>query len=141
VVQRELVELPDGDVAPLAPLLDGAAFVNIRPAVDEELVPPRSPIGSLFTARGPTVPLATWTPDEVGFQHGTGVKALERLADAGHPLPAGWRKVSDHPKRGAVLRPPPGADALDALRWLVRAAEILCPLPVIGPWEATVHRR
>ncbi len=140
-MQRDLVELPDGDVTPLAPLLEGAAFVNIRPTVDEEQVPPRSPIGSLFTARGPVVPLATWTPDEVGFQHGTGTKAIERLAELGHPMPEGWRKVTDHPKRGVVLRPPLDADPLDVLRWLVITTDVLCPLPVIGPWEAVVHRR
>lgn len=140
-VERELVELPGGDVTPLVPLLDGAAFVNLRPGVDEEEVPPRSALGNLLGARGPDVPLATWTPGEVGLQHATGPKVLERLAEHGHPIPEGWRRITDHPKRGAVLEPPSDADPAEVLRWLARAAEMLCPLPVTGPWQATVHRR
>jgi hypothetical protein len=141
-MQREVVELPDGDVAPLLPLLPGSSFVNLRPGVDEHEVPPTSVFGSLFTARGPAVPLATWTPDEgLGLQHGTGPKALERLSELGHPLPGGWRKVADHPKRGLVVQPAQETDPGSALRWLARAAALLCPLPITGPWVATVHRR
>ena len=140
-MRRELVELPGGDVEPLAAHLVDATFVNLRPTVDEDLVPAPSSVGSLFSARGPAVPFLTWTPTEVGFQHATGPRALDRLAEHGHPLPAGWRKLSDHPKRGAVLVPPPDSDPLEVIRWLIRAGELLCPIPVIGPWNAVVHRR
>ena len=140
-MHRELVELPDGDLTPLAPFLDNAAFVNFRPTVNEEEVVEPSTMGRWFSARGPIVPFATWTPTEVGIQHATGPKVLDRLAEHGHPLPAGWRKLSDHPKRGAVLVPPPDSDRLEVMRWLIRAGEILCPLPMTGPWNAVIHTR
>jgi hypothetical protein len=140
-MRRDSVELPGGDVSILVPLLEGAAFVNLQPGVDEEEVPPTSVLGSWVTARGPAVPLATWTPDEVGLQHGTGPKALERLAELGHPKPDTWRRVADHPKRGLVLQPPPGEDPAAVLRWLARAAELLCMIDITRPWNATVHRR
>jgi hypothetical protein len=140
-LSREPVELPGGDVSSLVGRLDGASFVNLQPGVDDAEVPPPSVLGSWFSARGPVVPLATWTPEEIGVQHGAGPKALDRLADAGHPVPDSWRRVADHPKRGLVLRPPPGEDPAVVLRWLVRAAELLCPLEITGPWRATVHRR
>jgi hypothetical protein len=141
VVRRDVVELFGGDVSPLLPHLDGAAFVNLQPGVDEHEVPQTSVFGSWFTARGPFVPLATWTPDEVGLQHATGPKALDRLAELGHPKPDTWRKVADHPKRGIVLKPPPDEDPAVALRWLARAAELLCMIEITRPWQATVHRR
>ncbi len=134
------IELPDGDVAPLLDHLDGALFANLSPGVDAEDVPSRSPLAQLVGARGPTVPLATWTPGEIGIQHAAGQQVVRTLADRGVPVPEEWYVVSDHPKRGLVLRtyqtPPP-----EVLEWLVRAATVLCPLPIVGPWVAGVRTR
>jgi hypothetical protein len=61
------------------------------------------------------------------------------LAERGIPLPEGWRRLQDHPKRGLVLIPTPGAsdDELDAvLDWLLRATGALCPVPRTGEWRA-----
>ncbi len=134
------LELPDGDVAPLLAHLEGAVFANLSPGVDADQVPARSPLGQLFGASGPTVPLATWTPGEIGIQHAAGTRVARTLAERGVPVPQEWYVAADHPKRGLVIktyRSPP-AETLD---WLVRAATVLCPLPIVGPWVAGVRTR
>jgi hypothetical protein len=134
------VELPDGDVTPLLPHLDGAVFANLVPGVDEEEVPSRSMVGQVFGNSGPTVPLATWTPGEIGVQHAAGPRVVRTLEERGVAVPEEWYVVSDHPKRGLVLRTY-GAPVEDVLRWLVDAASVLCPLPITGPWLAQVRTR
>jgi hypothetical protein len=115
-------------------------FVNLHPGVDADEVPPDSPWGGLFSNRGPLVPLATWTPGEIGLQHSAGTRAVRFLAGKGVAVPEEWYVVSDHPRRGLVLRTyqsPPE----ETLRWLVRAATAACPLPITGPWHALVRAR
>lgn len=136
---EERIELPGGDIAPLLPLLAGAVYVNLQPGVDGEDVPPRSALGGLFSSRGPAVPLATWTPGEIGLQHGAGQYVTRFLAERGVPVPEEWYVVTEHPRRGLVLRTyqsPPE----DTLAWLVRAAAAVCPLEISGPWRAVVSR-
>lgn len=138
---RDLVlELPDGDVSLLLDHLDGAVFANLSPGVDAEEVPPRSALGHLFGNRGPVVPLATWTPGEIGLQHAAGQQVVRTLAERDVAVPEEWYVVSDHPKRGLVLRTY-AAPPTETLPWLARAALALCPLPVTGPWHAVVRTR
>jgi hypothetical protein len=139
-VPELLLELPDGDVSLLLDHLDGALFVNLSPGVDDDDVPPMSPLGQLFGNRGPVVPLATWTPGEIGLQHAAGQRAARTLGDRGCAVPEEWYVVSDHPKRGLVLRTY-AAPPTETLPWLARAALALCPLPVVGPWRAVVRTR
>ena len=135
-----LVELIDGDITALLEHLEGAVFVNISPGVDADEVPPRSGLTQLFGNRGPLVPLATWTPGEIGIQHMAGQRVTRFLAERGCPVPEEWYVVSEHPKRGLVLRTyqaPPE----EALRWLVEACRRLCPLEIPLPWQAVVRVR
>jgi hypothetical protein len=135
-----LVELPDGDITPLLDLVTRAVFINISPGVDSDEVPPRTALAHLVGNRGPTVPLATWTPGEIGIQHMGGQKVTRFLAERGCPVPEEWYVVSEHPKRGLVLRTyqsPPE----ETLRWLVEACRRLCPLAVVFPWQAVVRTR
>ncbi len=135
----ETVELPGGDVGPLLPLLDSITYINLTPGVDAEPAPPSKPLGNLFGARGPQVPLATWTPGEIGLQHASGPRLVPRLAEAGVAVPDHWYVAQDHPKRGLVVRTydsPPS----EVLAWLVRATEVVCPLPIDRPWQATINR-
>jgi hypothetical protein len=135
-----VLELPDGDVSLLLDHLDGAVFVNLSPGVDRDEAPTRSPLGQLFGNSGPMVPLATWTPGEIGLQHAAGQRVVRTLAERGCPVPETWYVVSDHPKRGLVLRTYDAPPA-ETLLWLARAALALCPLPVVGPWPAVVRTR
>jgi hypothetical protein len=134
------LELPEGDVTLLLPHLDGAVFANLMPGVDEDEVPSRSMLGQVFGNSGPMVPLATWTPGEIGLQHAAGQRVVRTLEARGVPVPEEWYVVSDHPKRGLVLRTY-DAPVEAVLAWLVRAATVLCPLPITGPWPAHVRTR
>ena len=136
-----LVELPDGDVTPLLEHIDAAVFINLSPGVDaDEVPPPTSPLGGLFSNRGPLVPLAAWTPGEIGLQHGLGPRVTKVLADRGVAVPEEWYVASEHPKSGLVLRTY-AAPADQTLRWLVRAARALCPAAIPHPWQAVVRTR
>jgi hypothetical protein len=150
-----VIELdPDGDLEPLAGHMRtlaaaGEGWINLHPGVDENsLPPPRSAFGGLVGARGPDVPLCTWTaptrgrrpePAMAGVQHASGPKAVATLAAAGLPVPAAWRVTQDHPRRGLVLALPDDTDCGTVLQWLVRAAEILSPVPLLRPWHAAIH--
>lgn len=129
----------------------GQGWVNFTPGLDVDYPPPdRSMLTSLFTARGPDVPLATWTPSNgkrepstVGIQHGRGPQVVAQLDEAGIPLPGGWRKLQDHPKRGLVCVVPATTSAAeldDVLAWLLGAAGSLCPVPRTGEWRALCYR-
>lgn len=125
-------------------------WVNFTPGLDVDVPPPPRPaLGSLFSGRGPEVPLATWSPGNgkrepstVGIEHGRGPRTLDQLADAGIDLPAGWRKLQDHPKRGLVCAVPSTGDEgeLDRLlEWLLRATGTLCPIRRTGEWRALCY--
>ena len=135
------LDLADGDVSELAALLDDTAvFANFSPGVDRDLVPARSGLAQLVGNSGPLVPLATWTPGEIGLQHAAGQRVTRTLAERGVPVPEEWYVVAEHPKRGLVLRTY-AAPPAETLAWLVRAATVLCPLEIIGPWPAVVRFR
>ena len=127
----------------------GAGWLNLTPGLDMDTPPvERNPLASLLAARGPTVPLGTWTPRRrrdpptVGIEHAEGPKAVRMLAERGVPVPPGWRVLQDHPKRGLVVAVVGGQEREDldrALVWLVVAAGALCPWPRTGEWRALCH--
>ena len=131
---------------------DGLGWINIGPGLRDdqiERLPTPTVLGRWFSGRGPSVPMATWTPPRegrgssqpiVGVEHGAGPKALDRLSDAGAPLPAGWRKVQDHAKNGIVVQPAAGASHDDVLGWLLSVCWALCPIDIEDHWLAEVHR-
>jgi hypothetical protein len=126
----------------------GKGWVNLSPGLDMDDAPsPQSPLGSIFSSRGPTVPLATWTPAQgrepatIGIEHGEGPKAEDMLAETGVPVPEGWRVVQDHPKRGIVVQVPGGTGEDAMLDWLLRAAGVLCAWPRTGEWRALCYVR
>ncbi|HUQ64407.1 MAG TPA: hypothetical protein VM121_11690 [Acidimicrobiales bacterium] len=121
-------------------------WVNMSPAVDVEDLP-EHPGPKLWSARGPLVPLCTWTPPAkkgtappvlIGIQHGAGGKAVPRLRDLGVLVPEKWRVQSDHTRRGIVIAAPPKERDDDVLKWLLRAGGMLCDLPY-KVWIAEVY--
>jgi hypothetical protein len=134
----------------LARSLDG--WINLQPNLEPDDVP-SSGLGilSIFSARGPAIPLLTWTPGErsrrgttpaeVGIQHPAGSRAVPLLRDRGIDVPPGWTVVQDNPKRGLVVRPSAEAGPTDIVEWLLRATAALCPYELPTSWLATVHRR
>ena len=131
---------------------DGLGWINIGPGLRDDQIdqlPTPTVLGRWFSGRGPAVPMATWTPPRegrgsspsiVGVEHGAGPKALDRLRDAGAPLPEGWRKVQDHAKNGIVVQPAAGASHDDVLGWLLSVCWALCPIDIEDNWLAEVHR-
>ena len=134
---KDLVEFDIADIDALAARVDDHGWVNLQPFVDEDdLPPPRGVLFGVFSARGPVVPLCTWHPGErsAGVQHGTGPKVSARV-----DIPAGWRRLQDHPRRGLVVRVPPNVAHADVLRWLVGVGATLCPVPTGDRWLAELH--
>jgi hypothetical protein len=128
-------------------------WVNMQPLVEEEDIPQTS-VGILgwISAKGPAVPEATWVPgerrrngslaaDSIGLQHRGGPRARAALAEAGVPIPAGWKLLSDHPKRGLVIELPADTEPDEIVHWLVAAARVLSPMELPSRGVAAVPRR
>lgn len=133
-------------------LSDGSGWLTLDPALDERFPPPQqSTFGRLVSGRGPPVPRANWVPADlsrrrpepvsIGILHGTGAKAVDRLAEKGIELPDRWRVVSDHSKRGLVAWVPIDVPHLDVLRWTCSASRALTRIPLEQSWRVAVHRR
>ncbi|WP_426571591.1 hypothetical protein [Aquihabitans sp. McL0605] len=147
-------ELPfdEDDLTPITAVMDQMAaaasgWINFVPEVEEGHEPePRNPVVAIFSARGDAVPMATWYAPEklggratLGVEHGSGPKALAKLARFESPLEAGWLKVADHPRRGLVVTSPRDVDTDHALWWLLTATHILSVVPLTGTWLARVY--
>jgi hypothetical protein len=126
-------------------IANGKGWVNLRPDIPEDDLPPvPSTVSRLFSGRGPAVPMATFVASrggkahQVGIEHGSGPKAVRRLADAGVVAPAGSIVKSDHGRRGLVVSVPADA-APDAIaRFLLDAASTLSNVFIGGEWEAEI---
>jgi hypothetical protein len=123
-------------------------WLNLEPDVPDDTDLP--PAGGVFSAKGPPIPLCTWTPpprsrkgvvgpQSLGVQHGRGSKARPHLDEVNLPVPTGWLVRSDHPKRGMVLELPSGTDPDTALDWILAAGEALAVIPVTGRWHAAFY--
>ena len=134
----------------------GRGWINFEPEVPDDTEVPGPGLFAFMSARGPSVPLATWVPAHanrrgrilpatLGLQHPSGTRAAARLAEKGLERPASWRVTQDHPKRGLVVQVPApdggaagGAEAAE-LEWLLRATELLSMVPPTGWWAAAVY--
>jgi hypothetical protein len=145
-------ERPDEVVAAMDAIsLAHTGWINFEPAVLVEDVPASDGgFFSLFSGRGPAVPLGTWTPPSaprrgrsepamIGLQHPAGGKAKPLLEKLGHPVPAGWPVTQDYVKKGMVVAVPPTADHGEVVRWLLSAATLLSTVPLTGEWRAAVY--
>ena len=145
-------------VTAMGEVATGGGWVNLQAVLDDDedgegpqAKQGRAGIFAMLSGRGPDVPVATWVPgtanrhgrdpDSLGIQHGSGPRAVQRLADAGVTFPEGWRRLADHPKRGLVLELPDGADPATLLDWLFVACQVLASAPLPDEWAAEVHRR
>ncbi len=75
----------------------GAVFINLSPGSTPTRCPRAPPWPTWSGNRGPTVPLATWTPGEIGIQHMAGQKVTQLLAERGCPVPEDWYVASSTP--------------------------------------------
>ncbi len=126
----------------------GRGWVNFSPEVKPGHEPgSRNLAVAVFSSRGDAVPMATWTPPEqpgqratIGIEHGSGPKAIERLAECNLGLGPGWFKVADHPRRGLVVTTPGDAEVGSVVWWLLAASHALSSVPLTGDWLAKVYR-
>lgn len=119
-------------------------WVNLMPEIPTDVPVPSTPNAlAVFSKRGPAVPLGTWTaptearngttaPAELGVQHGAAARAADTLTGTAGAVPSGWLVVSDHPRRGIVVRAADVASTLDQARWLLDALDALCLPPTTG---------
>ena len=148
---QEEVEFDEDDLSGIVARMDELApggWINLVPDLHEDLeVPARGALSLIFGARGPVVPLATWTPPgsenpprmTFGVEHGSGPRALARLDDMGLGLHPGWRKVQDHAKRGVVVIARPDESHEEVLWWLLAASHALTEIDLPGRWTARVY--
>ncbi len=154
----ELIQFDLGDPNAVVAELDSllaertGGWMNIGPDLDEEvasaLTP--SPVGRLFSARGPAVPLATVVaPDHtgrrtsggsVGLEHHGGPKSAIRLAQAGVEVPEGLVKRQDHSRRGLVYEFTETPGGASVVAFVVAAARELTAFELGTSWLAATHR-
>jgi len=137
----------EADIRRLAAAHDG--WINLQPvASDEDTPPPGRGLAILFGAAPTAVPVCTWVaghvdrrgvrPDQIGIQHGTGPRALSRLAAEGLALPSGWRWRQDNARRGIVIDLPGGCEPGTMLAWLMAAGRQLALTGLDGRWRARI---
>jgi len=139
---------PEEVVAHMERLADGSGWITLLPGVlSEHVPPPKSSFLNLFSSGSSfAVPEASWLPPakpgrpvQIGVRHDHGVKAIDHLVERGHPLPTGWRKAMDHPKRGLVVEVPATAAHDEVIDWLLSATILLTRVPLLEDWLARVH--
>jgi hypothetical protein len=129
-----------------------SGWVNMRPAIPADEEPPSpSPLAAIFSTSVHEVPVCTWVagparrhgtdPDSLGVQHAAGTRTAAKLRALGVGIPAGWRVVQDHPRRGLVLLAPDGTSHSEEVAWLLEAGTALSRIRLNGAWRAEVHSR
>lgn len=145
-----LLPVPDDDTDaddPSGAGVSAGAGTSSVPGV----LPARAGVFNWLLGRDPAMPACTWVPgetrrkgtdpDSLGIQHGAGSRVVALLRQNAVDLPAGWRVLADHPRRGLVLELPTGTDPTEVLDWLLRASDVLSGTPLPDRWVALVHRR
>jgi len=138
-------------VASMSELSATGGWINLQPGYDPDDAPAESPLFGLLAGRGAALPVCTWKPHErtragveyvaLGVQHGAGSKVAALLAERGAEIPSTFTVLQDNPRHGLILAAHP-SDAHDSvLDWLLRAGELLSPIPLTGDWRALVYRR
>lgn len=129
----------------------GDGWINLMPGVPDEEVDdrPRGAFAAFFGASQPPVAMGTWMPtgagrrpdgeETLGFMHPRGRGAVGHLASAGVTVPAGWRVLQDHARRGLIVRPLTGTPHAAVLAWALRAGAALAAVPLTGRWRARVY--
>lgn len=151
----DYLEFSVSEVEPVVAVMDRMTaahegWLNFEPAIEADAVPDEPGFFALFSGKGPSVPLATWTPPSapgarrvepamVGLQHGAGSRARQVLVGSGHNYPEGWRVTQDHARKGLVVAVPPSASSGEVLGWLLRAAAVMSSVPLTGRWRAAIY--
>jgi hypothetical protein len=154
----ELVEFRPDDASAVADIVSAMVeltaalkgWINLYPGIHPDDEPPApSILGSLFSGGGPPVPVCTWVAPqatqkpphaELGILHKSGPKAVRKLAADGITVPAHWKVLADHPRRGLVIAVHPDSPHREVLDWLMRAGAALTRIPLTGSGQAAINR-
>ena len=156
VAEPLVIEFHETRRGPIVQRMAGMAenrkgWINFTPGLDVDEPPPeRTALAMLIGARGPEVPLGTWTaptkkarePSTIGIHHARGPKAVRQLDEKRIPILEGWRVLQDHPKRGLVCAVPTTTDETELdiiLEWLLRATAAMCRVRRTGEWRALCY--
>ena len=126
--------------------LDGG-WLNLEPGITPEVAAAheRTPLGRMFSGRGPAIPSITITRSDsalsVGIEHGSGPHAIEQLKDVGLLLPDGWTTVQDHARRGLVFSAGPTVHSLNVVQFSTDVVHALTKVPIYEEWFIAVVRR
>lgn len=125
---------------------DGKGWMNLQPWVKDDDAPVSSPLGRMFTARGPAIPFATWVPAHrrgrrrvlgtLGLSHVTGRFAPARLAERGVEVPSAWVLKQDHNRRGLVFEIDGDTTVAETLDFMLAASTVLSGVPIRERWVA-----
>lgn len=130
--------------------LDG--WINFLPGLAEgaEVDAEGPGLFPMLSPRHPGVTMGTWFPPRggrrpraeqvVGVTHSAGAKVVAGLTEAGLGLPADWRVVQDHPRRGLIVAAPGHAPHDRVLDYTLSVTATLCVLPLTGTWQAEIHQ-
>lgn len=137
---------PDGLVRAIdGALARGKGWINVEPdpdGLDDAAV---AALGkpSIFSGRGRSIPLGTLVVGQqghqLGFDHGSGRHAAQRLREAGVEFPAGTRVVQDHPRRGLVIEVPSTTRADELARILLQTSSQLTIIALGDRWIAEIY--
>lgn len=130
---------------------DGRRWMNIVPDADETEIHTGSIFWRMFSSRGPVIPQLTWVPahqgknglepTQVGIAHATGRQALGRLAERAVSVPAGFRPIQDHQKRGVIFVLEPHVDAPPVVAFAMGALRELSPFEFGDAFLATFSQQ
>ena len=135
-------------MARLAEAEDG--WINLIPKVaDDDERPTSFGLFTLLSGGGGGITMCTWVPGNLGHSghnqstlgvsHLTRHRAASQLDSAAVPIPETWFVEQDHPRRGLVLRVPPGESHARVVAWALRAVAALRPLGLAKGWRAEIH--
>ena len=148
---KEIIEI-DQDAAQvlqghLARVAASGGWINLTPGVPSDVVatPPRSLFTWLVGSAGPAAPLATWMPSgsgtsgQLGILHARGRLTREGIAGL-VSIPASWRCVGDHARKGLIFEVAQASDA-DVADAMLAVVEELTTVPTTGRYLAEVFTR
>ncbi len=130
---------------------DPRGWLNVKPEVSEDDMPPPPGFFRFFSQFGPQIPVVTWVPgkpgesgkamlDTIGILHCLGPKLSGLLEEMGLTPEFKWKVIQDHSRRGLVAYLEPESDLDLVVRWMTKAATTLVRVPTTGKLIAELHK-
>lgn len=135
----------------LRKLGDGKGWMNLIPWLEDVDVPRHSPLGKMFSAKGPGIPQSTWVPaspnakkpkdGNLGILHPAGRFAVRQLKEGGVEVPSRLTLKQDHPRRGLVFILDTKTEEAELLNFMVAASKFLSEVQIEDRWVADILKQ